>query len=611
MPADPNARLRITADDETRGAWNAALRTAQKGAGKISGEIKDLFKGAIAGLSIAGLTKLVNEALQYGEAIGQASIKSGLSTEAISELAFAAEGAGLQLSDLSSALGKLQVNTSKAQSGAKNLKESFAELGIRFEKFRLADADRQFEALAEAINRVPEETDKARLATEIFGESGARLLPLFSQGAEGIRKAREEAERLGITLSAEEQEKLQKAGDAMGELKRASAALGRELVITLAPALTETSNFLKDMIPLARSVGSELASLAAEISNVFKKAADSAIGNNISQSLKNSSPILQAATAGFALLKKEAKEAMEAEKEAARKPYLYLPPGGNAVNDLLTKPRKPTDEEFATRQEAVDFLRSQSRPRGERGVSAGFDEATTRYENERKVLEDLDRSIAEQQEQIFKDNSEAISQYLDTIERESLDTLEVQKSVFEELGATIEGSLADAFYNASTGARGFADTVLDSFKRILADRAAAEVVQLFGGLFGGKRDPGAGGGSGTSGALGSLISGALLGGFGGARAAGGPVTSGMGYLVGEKGPEFFMPRQSGTIIPNGVLRGNGAVSISMPVSIDMRGATVDAVKMLEARLPGLLRKTSDDAVARVKDEMKRGKLQRQ
>ncbi|MCA3692681.1 phage tail tape measure C-terminal domain-containing protein [Aquidulcibacter sp.] len=37
----------------------------------------------------------------------------------------------------------------------------------------------------------------------------------------------------------------------------------------------------------------------------------------------------------------------------------------------------------------------------------------------------------------------------------------------------------------------------------------------------------------------------------GARADGGPVTSGGAYLVGERGPEVFVPANSGQILPNG------------------------------------------------------------
>jgi TP901 family phage tail tape measure protein len=44
------------------------------------------------------------------------------------------------------------------------------------------------------------------------------------------------------------------------------------------------------------------------------------------------------------------------------------------------------------------------------------------------------------------------------------------------------------------------------------------------------------------------------------RASGGPVTSGVPYVVGEQGPELFVPSRSGTIVPNG---GFGGVSITI------------------------------------------------
>jgi hypothetical protein len=43
------------------------------------------------------------------------------------------------------------------------------------------------------------------------------------------------------------------------------------------------------------------------------------------------------------------------------------------------------------------------------------------------------------------------------------------------------------------------------------------------------------------------------------RASGGPVTGGTPYLVGEQGPELFVPSSNGSIIPNG--RGSGATII--------------------------------------------------
>lgn len=46
-------------------------------------------------------------------------------------------------------------------------------------------------------------------------------------------------------------------------------------------------------------------------------------------------------------------------------------------------------------------------------------------------------------------------------------------------------------------------------------------------------------------------------GFGGFRADGGPVARGLAYIVGERGPELFVPERSGTIVANGGRSGDG------------------------------------------------------
>jgi hypothetical protein len=54
------------------------------------------------------------------------------------------------------------------------------------------------------------------------------------------------------------------------------------------------------------------------------------------------------------------------------------------------------------------------------------------------------------------------------------------------------------------------------------------------------------------------------------RAAGGRVTGGMPYLVGEMGPELFLPGRGGNIVPNDMLgRGGGGASIVINVNAGM------------------------------------------
>jgi len=78
------------------------------------------------------------------------------------------------------------------------------------------------------------------------------------------------------------------------------------------------------------------------------------------------------------------------------------------------------------------------------------------------------------------------------------------------------------------------------------------------------------------------ISGAIENIFGGGRAAGGPVSGGTTYLVGEKGPELFTPGSSGNIIPNNRLGGGGGgvINITVNGAIDAEGTARQIVDIL-------------------------------
>src|SRR3954469_23716899 len=110
-----------------------------------------------------------------------------------------------------------------------------------------------------------------------------------------------------------------------------------------------------------------------------------------------------------------------------------------------------------------------------------------------------------------------------------------------QAGRLIEGALLRA---VRTGKLGF-----DDLKRValaaMADIAAAAIRNGIGAIGGGS------GGSAAQGLAGpaATLIGALLGAPG--RAIGGGVAPGRPYLVGERGPELFVPTASGRIDPPG------------------------------------------------------------
>ncbi len=74
------------------------------------------------------------------------------------------------------------------------------------------------------------------------------------------------------------------------------------------------------------------------------------------------------------------------------------------------------------------------------------------------------------------------------------------------------------------------------------------------------------------------------------RASGGPVTGNMPYMVGEKGPELFVPSSSGNIIPNNRLNGGGGLSITITGNTFM--SNEDAAETIGDMIIGRLKLSS-------------------
>jgi phage-related minor tail protein len=111
-----------------------------------------------------------------------------------------------------------------------------------------------------------------------------------------------------------------------------------------------------------------------------------------------------------------------------------------------------------------------------------------------------------------------------------------------------------------------ADAFLDMAAQIIAKWITMTILNSVLSLF-----PGGGGGKLSNLSAPSTISNPLgdLSGIGlPYKATGGPVAGGMPYIVGEKGPELFMPGRSGAIVPNNALGGG---STNVVVNVDASG----------------------------------------
>ncbi|MDG3040435.1 phage tail tape measure protein [Roseicyclus marinus] len=166
---------------------------------------------------------------------------------------------------------------------------------------------------------------------------------------------------------------------------------------------------------------------------------------------------------------------------------------------------------------------------------------------------------------------------------EMADSLSEAESASDRLSGMFSSTMSGIIRNSGS-AREAVSRLLDS----LADMALQAAFQpVFSNLFGGS----------------SLIS-SIFGGF---RAEGGPVATGRAYVVGEEGPEWFVPGASGAIVPNDAM-GSAPITVSMPISIDARGAERgagdDIARSLRTQMPELQRMV----IETVAEAQKRGRL---
>lgn len=245
---DARATFRLQGEDATAQAFKSALGRTQA----FSKQAASVMKGAFLGISLATITGAIGRSIELGDELNKAAIKAGLAGSAMSELAHAANMADVDLASLSTGLKFMQVNLSKIAEGSKEGEKTLAALGLRLDSIKGLKADAQFELIAEKIASLKDPADRTRAAVEIFGRAGADLLPLFEQGAEGIRKAREEAKRLGIALSDEQIATLAEADDAIKRLSASFRGLSNVLVSAVGPTLSRTLDGFTRIIQAAR-----------------------------------------------------------------------------------------------------------------------------------------------------------------------------------------------------------------------------------------------------------------------------------------------------------------------------------------------------------------------
>ena len=194
------------ADDAAESADGAAKQF------KISGEAMAKF-GAAALTAGAAVFSLIQSVVDARGELSSAAIQTGLTAKTIGGLKLAARGAGLELDALVGGLVDMPKRMDEARRETGEALVAFERLAISVTKAdgSLRSVDAVLAESIEKLNGVEDQTEKAALATILFGGAGANLMQALS-GSE-LEEFVNQAHRFGVTVGPD-------AAKAAGDFQR-------------------------------------------------------------------------------------------------------------------------------------------------------------------------------------------------------------------------------------------------------------------------------------------------------------------------------------------------------------------------------------------------------
>lgn len=265
MP-DHQTRIVVTAEDR-------ASRVLQQVGQAAGGTVADLLRlnGQLsalgAGAAIAGLGALAMRAIDVAAGLHDMARQTGTSVETLSGMRNVAEQNDVALGDVAKALQKVARNASEAAGGSKSAVAAFEQLGVKVEDAngRLRDSGELMVDVAKSIAQIDSPTERVAAAMDVFGKSGAELLPMLDDLArKGIGAAR---------ITAEQARAADEFNDALVELKQGVRDSGEAIALDLLPAFAGIAEVALGSMTAVRLLGRSLAVVANDVATYAQVAA--------------------------------------------------------------------------------------------------------------------------------------------------------------------------------------------------------------------------------------------------------------------------------------------------------------------------------------------------
>lgn len=565
--------------------------------------------GELAGLALSaeiavdGFKEMILKTVETGVELGHLSKQTGISAQDLSVLKYAAATTGVEFEVLQKGFKKLATEAYGASQGSRQALKAFSDLGISEAqlKERGDDLFAVLTLVADKFQSMPDGIQKNALATELFGKAGQQLIPILDQGAQHLEALKATAP----IFSDEDLEKLEGIHRATVNLDTAWKNFSKSITVGVAPAVTNYLNSFAEGLEVIKEKAQAAWSWLSRIHFSMGAGSIPTFSLNAPAEPEGSEP-----------------------RSALKRPLPGTPGdqgsgGASAETQAMTLNlaeifNKDIEQQTKTRDANIEFYKEldAAQVKAFADIIAASNAQQAWIANFRFKAQKLDVV----QEQPPVGSFQKLRDAIDSTALAFTDLSAHLARLFEQSVSSLNGEIARAMTGQRTNFSGSFRGISESAAKSGLEQLEGAVLKSFGFgsakkvdfskgnpghviIDGGQAGGGIGGlgGQGGGGLLGmlndsdwasSLFGGKLFGAGGlfGAFSDGGPIPSGIPSLVGERGPELFMPSTSGHIIPNHKLGGMGRGG-DTHYHIDARGTdpalvaehTAHAIRIATAR----------------------------
>jgi hypothetical protein len=498
------------------------------------------IKGAIAAISFERILSGLAAANREIASFAQTAKQTGIDLQTFQQLRIAGQQQGLSGQTVDTGLQALTEKLNEATRQETTLGKLFADNNIALKERtgEVISTNSALERAADLIANAASESDKIKIA-EALGLT-REWVPLLEKGGAALRNARAEAQQTGNVLDAEIVQRARDFDEAWTRTWANWVQSGKAAIVSVGTTLSQLVRNARAAFEYLDKGTKSDGALSPEARQF---AADKGLdGGNGNQPFDAGRFRLDAG-----------KGQLTAAQRASAARQLGFSGAGTTNTDSLYNAGKggggrgggggggPSDEDkrFEDVQRYLEALERQSRVLEAERATLGQSNA------ERAKAIELARigTVVDEGQKARLDEIVGRNVAL----REEIDRVRQAQQGLNDAAQLFGGFMIEGFTAAAKGGDALKNTLQNIGQQLI--RASFQAAILGSGPLAGVFGTGAK--SGETGGLVGLALGALKGfGFGGTRAGGGGVSAGMAYKVGEDGPEYFIPTQTGYIVPN-------------------------------------------------------------